>query len=336
MTGKERFRRMFEHREADRLPIVDEPWAGTISRWRSEGMPAGADWRDYFGVDKIERISINNSPLYPVKRLEETDRYYIETSQWGVTMKHFKEEDSTPEFLDFTITTPQAWEQAKARMLSDGERINWDSLKANYPKWQADGRWIQGLFWFGFDVAHSWAVGTETMLIAFLEEPEWVRDMFDTYLSTTIALMDRIWDAGYRFDSIFWYDDMGYKNTPFFSPALYRELLMPYHKKAVQWAHDKGIYSHLHSCGDISKLLPDVISTGVDALNPIEAKAGMDVLEIKKQYGDKLVLHGGINAVLWDKKDEILAEVERLVPALKENGGDIFSSPPPLPQTVNL
>lgn len=336
MTSKERFQRMFAHKEADRVPIVDEPWEGTIARWQREGMPADMDWRDYFDVDKVERISLDISPRFQEKIIEDTDRYYIATSPWGVTMKHFKEEDSTPEFLDFTITSPDEWEKAKARMTLDKDRIPWDYLKKNYPIWQKEGRWIQGLFWFGFDVTHSWAVGTETLLIAMLEEPEWVTDMFQTYLDNTIALMDVLWEEGYHFDSIFWYDDMGYKNTAFFSNELYREMLQPYHRKAVQWAHDRNVYAHLHSCGDIRKLLPDIMDTGVDALNPIEIKAGMNVLDIKKQYGDKLVLHGGINAVLWDQQEAIIAEIERVLPILKENGGYIFSSDHSIPNSVSL
>ena len=73
-------------------------------------------------------------------------------------------------------------------------------------------------------------------------------------------------------------------------------------------------------------LIPDVLATGVDCLNPLEVKAGMDSLALKREYGDRLMLHGGINAVLWDDKEAILAEIERLVPVLKENGGFIFSS----------
>lgn len=336
MTSKERFTRMFQHREADRIPIIDSPWNGTIARWQREGMPVGMDWRDYFGVDKAETISADISPRYEQKILEETDRYYIATSEWGVTMKHFKEMDSTPEFLDFKVEDSQIWQEAKSRMTVDPGRIDWDYLKHNYPVWQREGRWVQGLFWFGFDVTHSWTVGTETMLIAMAEEPEWVMDLFDTYLRQSMAHMQMIWDAGYRFDSIFWYDDMGYKGTPFFSNTMYRQLLQPYHKKAVQWAHDRGIYAHLHSCGDIMPLIPDILETGVDALNPLEVKAGMEPLTLKKQYGDRLVLHGGINAVLWDDAQAITGEIRRVVPVLKENGGYIFSSDHSIPNSVSL
>ena len=161
MNSYERIKRMYEHKEADRIPIIDDPWAGTIRRWHREGMPAGMDWCDYFDVDKIGVINIDISPRMPVRRLEENDRWYIETSSWGVTMKHFKEEDSTPEFLDFTITTEEAWEKAKKQMTVEDDRIPWQMLKDNYDQWRAEGRWLRGVFWFGFDVTHSWMMGTE-------------------------------------------------------------------------------------------------------------------------------------------------------------------------------
>ena len=94
----------------------------------------------------------------------------------------------------------------------------------------------------------------------------------------------------------------------------------------MDWAHSKDIYARLHSCGDIMPLIPDILETGIDALNPIEIKAGMDVFGLKKQYGDRLVLHGGINAVLWDDKEAITEAIRQTVPVLKENGGYIFAS----------
>ena len=335
ITTYERMLRTFQHRETDRAVIYDSPWAGTIRRWKKEGMPANVDWRDYFGVDKIEAIGIDISPRYECKVLEKTDKYTISTTPWGVTLKNFNEEDSTPEFIDFTVVTEEKWKKAKEKMRPSRDRVDWDFLKNNYPKWRADNRWIQGNFWFGFDVTHSWMVGTETLLIALIENPEWAKDMFNTYLDMCIAQFDMVWDAGYRFDSIFWWDDMGYKNTPFFSNSMYQELLKPVHKRAVEWAHNKGIYAHLHSCGDIMPLIPDVVETGIDALNPIEIKAGMDINELKNNYGKRLVLHGGINAVLWDKHDEILAEIDRCIPILNKDGGYIFASDHSIPNSVS-
>jgi len=327
---------MFDHKEADRVPITDQPWEGTVSRWKREGMPNDADWRDFFDVDKFEAIHIDVSPRYEEKTLEDNDKFRVYTTNYGITMKHLKGEDTTPEYLDYTITDPAKWAEAKKRMIMTPDRINWDFLQKNFPKWDAEGRWVEGVFWFGFDVAHSWMIGMETMLIAMIEEPEWVEDMFQTMLNSSIALFDMIWDKGYHFDAIMFYDDMGYKQNQFFSLAKYRELLKPAHKRAIEWGLDRGIPTRLHSCGMIEPLIPDLIEMGLAGLNPLEVKAGMDPIKLKKQYGDKLTLHGGINAVLWDKPDEIKDEIERVVPVLKENGGYIFSSDHSIPNNVSL
>lgn len=336
MTSEERIRRMYEHKEADRVPVMDSPWAGTLRRWRAEGMPAGADWRDYLGIDKTARIGVDITPQYEQRVIEETDRYIIKTSSWGVTMKHFKEEDSTPEFLDYTVVDVDSWAEAKARMTLSDNRIPWQMLRDNYARWKAEGQWITADFWFGFDVTHSWMMGTETTLIAMMEEPELIEDIIGTYLDRCMKLFERIWDAGYKFDEIYWPDDMGYRGTTFFSPAMYREIVKPFHKKAVDWAHERGIYARLHSCGNIMTLVDDILDTGVDGLNPLEVKAGMDALKLKREHGDRLLLHGGINAVFWDDTEAILEEIQQKVPVLKEGGGYIFASDHSIPNSVPL
>jgi uroporphyrinogen decarboxylase len=336
MTTYERFKRMFEHKEADRIPIIDDPWGATIERWRKEGLPEKTSFTDFFGLDHVASIGADNSPKYPEEVLEETPEFKIVKTKWGATLKSWKHVASTPEFLDFTIKDPDSWQAAKKRMTPSRERINWDHLKRNYPLWREKGYWVQGNFWFGFDVTHSWAVGTERVLMAMLEEPEWISDMFNHYLDVHIALFDMILDAGFQPDGIRWPDDMGYKHSQFFSLSAYREILKPVHKRAIDWAHARGLKAHLHSCGDVNPFVPELLEIGLDALHPLEVKAGMNPVELKKKYGDRLVLHGGINAVLWDDKEAIIAEIARVVPEMKERGGYIFSSDHSVPSSVSL
>ncbi len=337
MTSRERFARMFAHQEADRVPIIDGPWGSTIERWQREGLPADVPWEEYFGTDRITMLGVDTSPRFPNTVIEETEDYRIETSAWGVTMKNWKHAGSVPEFLDFTIIDMDSWRAAWERMEGDDDnRIPWDWLKAQWPEIQRRGDWIAASLWFGFDITHSWMVGTERVLEAMVDNPEWLQDIFEKCLTRNLALFDRVWDAGFRFDSIFWCDDMGYKGHPFFSPAMYRRLVKPYHARAIEWAHAKGIYAHLHSCGNVMELLPDLLDIGLDALNPIEVKAGMDPVHIKQLYGDRLVLHGGINAVLWDKPEKIEAEMRRVLPVVKQNGGYIFASDHSVPDSVGL
>ncbi len=291
---------------------------------------------DYFGLDNCVGFSADNSPRYPQETLEETDEWAIRTTSWGATAKHWKHAGGVPEFLDFKIKDPDSWREAKARMKPDPDRINWERLEQNYVTWRKEGAWISGGLWFGFDVIHSWAVGTERLLVAMVEQPEWVSEMFHHWLDVHIALLDMIWEAGYHFDAVSWPDDMGYKNSQFFSPRMYRELLKPVHRKAVEWAHAKGAKVHLHSCGYVAPFIPDLIEIGIDMLNPLEVKAGMDPVALKAQYGDRLAFQGGINAVLFDQPAELEAEMHRVIPVMKQGGGYWISSDHSVPQSVSL
>ncbi|MEA2062862.1 MAG: uroporphyrinogen decarboxylase family protein [Gemmatimonadota bacterium] len=336
LTTRERFTRMFEHRDADRVPIFDYPWPTTIERWHKEGLPEGTDFVDYFGLDQVIEIQLDNSPRYPEKVIEETGEYKIYTTSFGITMKQWKHLTSTPEYLDFSIKDRESWQNAKERMTPDPDRIPWERLKKNYRKWRESGHWIQTNLWFGFDVTHAWAVGTEQLLVALVEDPEWCMDMFNHYLDVNLALVEMVMEKGYEFDCAFWWDDMGYKGSQFFSVDMYRELLKPVHKRAIEWAHSRGMKAHLHSCGNVNPFIPELVGVGLDALNPLEVKAGMDPLELKRKYGGDLVLHGGINAVLWEDLEAIEAEIKEVLPGMKENGGYIFSTDHSVPDSVSL
>ena len=336
LTSRERFRRMYDHQEADRVPIIDDPWVSTVERWQREGLPADVSYIDYFGLDHVSTICVDNSPRYPEQMLEETDEYQIATTRWGVTRKTWKHAASTPQYLDFTVIDADTWRQAKQRITPDRDRIDWQLLEKNYPIWQQRGDWIQAGLWFGFDITHSGIVGTERLLRALIKDPEWCRDMFGHQLDVTLTLLDMIWDAGYKFECVTWPDDMGYKQNQFFSLRTYRDVLKPFHQRAIDWAHAKGLKAHLHSCGDVRPLIPELLGMGLDALNPLEVKAGMDPINLKKTYGDRLVLHGGINAVLWNDPDAIRAEMTRTLPILKQSGGYIFSSDHSVPSSVSL
>lgn len=123
-------------------------------------------------------------------------------------MKNWKHRGGVPEFLDFTIVDRDSWQEAKTRMTPTPDRIPWDTLRQDYRRWREEGYWISAALWFGFDVTHSWVVGTERVLLAMVEDPEWLVDMFHHFLDVNLALLDMIWEAGYTFDEITWPDAM--------------------------------------------------------------------------------------------------------------------------------
>jgi uroporphyrinogen decarboxylase len=335
LTTRERMRRMFAHQDADRVPVVDAPWASTIERWKHEGLPENGDYEAYLGMDRVRLIMADNSPRFPEDVIEETEAYIVHKSRWGAIKKDWKHAASTPQHLDFVVKDRDSWEKAKERMQPDPARIPWDMLRTHYKGWREAGDWISAGFWFGFEVTYSHMIGVP-FFIAMAEDPEWVKDIVTTMLDLSIALYDMVWEAGYTFDQVNWWNDMGYKGTSFMSPKMYRELFKPADRKAAEWAHRHGCVVHYHSCGNVSQLVPDLIDAGVDMLNPLEVKAGMDPLALKATYGKSLAFHGGLNAMCYEPPEAMWAEMQRVIPVMMSDGGYVAATDHSIPDSVSL
>jgi len=327
---------MYEHRDADRVPICDTPWASTLERWHREGLPGDVPYYDYFELDPVHGVEVDISPRYEQKIVEDRPDYVVRTTRWGATERNWRHATSTPEYLGFKVVDPDTWRQAKARMTPAEDRIPWEWLKTRYPEYRQRGHWIQAKFRFGFEAVHAFTVGTERTLMALCTDPEWITGMFNHYLDMNIAHFDSLLEKGYRFDAMNWTDDIAFKNSQFFSLAMYRELLKPVHRRAVEWAHARGMKAKYHSCGDIIPFLPDLIEIGIDGLHPLEVKAGVNPVAVKHAYGDRLVLHGGVDARLWEDEAQMEAYVRRILPVMKAGGGYIFSTDHTVPDSASL
>lgn len=336
MTTHERMTAMYAHREADRVPIFDLVWESTIQRWRREGLPAGVNCMDYLGFDKIVAINFDTTPRFERKVIEETDSYVIDQDAFGLTKKNFKPCSSTPQHIDSIIKDPASWALAKPRMAPSSDRLDWAALDRDYKRWREEGAWITVGPWYGFDIVSTRMCGSELILYAMAENPEWVADMCNTGSDLALGMLDMIWDAGYHFDEFMWYDDMAYRNGLLFSPDLWREILRPYQKRAIDWAHAHGIKAHLHCCGRVTSLIPDLIELGLDALNPLEVKAGMDPAWVKKTYGDQLLLRGGFDIQNWSDPAKYENDIRTVLPAMMQSGGYVFASDHSIADSVAL
>ena len=336
MTTHQRMTRVYQHKEPDRVPIAGGPWASTLARWRREGLPNDVNWDRYFDIDRFVAIAIDTSPRFEAKVIEETDTYVIERDSWGMTKRNFKPVSSTFEHLDHMVRDPRTWQEAKQRMTPTRDRIDWQALQENHKVWREQGAWIVVAPWFGYDIVNARMCNTETILTAMADDPAWVMDMCNHGCDLTLALLDMLWDEGYTFDELMWFDDMAYKKGMLFSKAMWHQILRPYQKRTIDWAHAHGIKAHLHCCGNINALIPELLDLGLDALNPMEVKAGMDPAQIKKQYGNDLVLRGGFDIRLWDDVIKIEENIRTLLPVMMDSGGYVFSSDHSIADSVSL
>lgn len=112
---------------------------------------------------------------------------------------------------------------------------------------------------------------------------------------------------------------------------------MPHHKRLFAWCKAHGMQVIYHCDGYIERLLPLLIESGIDCIQPLEARCGNDVRIYKEKYKEKVSFIGNINAdVLASDKDSIYQEVKSKVQIAKENGGYIFHSDHSVPPTVSL
>jgi uroporphyrinogen decarboxylase len=121
------------------------------------------------------------------------------------------------------------------------------------------------------------------------------------------------------------------------SPEMYREIVQPGHKRTIDYCHSRGLPVIMHSCGFIEPLLPGMIEAGIDCLQVIEIKAGMDLLRIKRNFGDRIALCGGMDArnLVANDIPAIRAELAEKIPLVKEGFGYILHSDHSIPDTCD-
>ncbi|MFQ6099308.1 MAG: uroporphyrinogen decarboxylase family protein [Armatimonadota bacterium] len=336
MTSRERVLAAIQHKEADRVAIHDSPWATTEARWHREGLPQGQSSAEYFGFE-FRTPWVNNSLMLETSVIEETDEYTIATTQDGATFRNWKGKTSTPELIDFSITTREKWEEVKPRMVMRDDRVDWENgLKANREQ-RERGLFVACSFGPGFTKVCN-MVGPERLMMTMIDDPEWVKDMFMTDAQLCVDVAEEMMGRGFEFDAGWVFDDLGFRDRPFFSPQMYRELLMPAHRLICDCFKARGLPMLLHSCGNNMQLAPLLIECGFDVLQPLEVKAGNDMLLLKQRFGDRLALMGGIDvrAMASDDPTWIEREISTKIPAAMAGGGYIYHSDHSVPDNVSF
>ena len=336
MTGRDRVLLALNHKESARIPMHDSLWSATIKRWKKEGLPEEVDVNEYFGWD-FTFLGANCTPRFPVKVIEKNERFIIQTTPQGGKRKNFLDYTTTPEVIDWPIKTKDDWKEIKKRLKPDFTRVDWVSALDIYNKARDEGKFICFSGGFGYDILQSY-IKSEQLLITMIEDPEWVKEMIMTLAELTLVMMEFMMKNGFSFDGAFFYNDMGYRNGPLFSPDAYLKTHYQADKMAYGYCHSKNMKVILHCCGNVKEFIPMLIDAGLDCLQPLEVKAGMDLIELKEKYGDKLSFMGGIDTRLMNDPDKtkIENEIKTKFAVAMKNGGYIYHSDHSIPNTVSF
>lgn len=166
----------------------------------------------------------------------------------------------------------------------------------------------------------------EEFYAMFYEEPEKAHEEAKKKMERSIELARRQVDQGVDFICI--NSDYGYNAGPFMSPAMFAEFVTPYLAEIVHKMHEFGTKAILHSDGDLRSILDQLVSTGVDGYHSIDPQGSMDIAEVKKRYGDRLILMGNVQTSLLQETNEplIRKSVDYCMTHGKPGGRYIFST----------
>lgn len=339
----DRMAKALRHEEPDRVPISDFFWGGFLRRWRAElGLPGHTDIYRYYDLDWIVTNPNMDPWIRPFETISETpDEVVIKTGFGAVIRKSF--ELPMPEMRAWDIDAFEKLEQAEFDDPADGRRFFaagdnqiagvGDGFQRNSPPWVETIRSLRPDFpVYGSIIEASECltrlVGQGNAMLWMGQEPERMGAVIDRigayFLAMTRAQIEAA--AGLLDGFVIW-GDVAYKKSTFMSPAYWRKHFKPWVARMTELAHAAGLPVIYHGCGNVAALLPDFIEIGVDAYNPLEAKAGLDVLDLRRRYGHKLAFcgNGDIRVLESGDPEAVKREVLRKLNAAR-GGGYIFQS----------
>ena len=171
----------------------------------------------------------------------------------------------------------------------------------------------------------GWALrGFENFLSDVVLNPKFVEELMDRLVEMYIRLIDQI--ARHPFDGIRFADDWGYQRGVTIGANHWRRLIMPGLKLIFEYARQKNLTVMVHSDGDLTEIIPDLIQSGVQILNPIQPEC-MDILWLKKEYGRHLCFNGGISSQYTIPRGtprQIQKEIMACLKYLGKDGGFII------------
>jgi uroporphyrinogen decarboxylase len=339
LTGRERVNRAMEHRDQDRVPRHESFWNETILRWEKEGLRGGQS----AVLDLLETDFHSLNWLWPQvfpgqeDLLEEDAETRVIRDGQGKVVRYWKSKSGTPEHIGFGCETREIWEATyKPALLDAGLQVDPAAIVRSYRAGRKKGRWCHLTSVEPFEETRS-VLGDEIALMAMAEDPEWIQDVSVTFTDQVIRNLDAVLATGIQPDGLWIYGDMAFNHATMCSPAMYRDLIWPDHKRLADWAHAHRMKFIYHTDGDVNGVLDLYAEAGFDCLQPLESKANMDIRKLAPDYGDRFTFFGNIDVMKMITNDLGLIEEEIATkfPAGMEHRGYIYHSDHSVPPQVS-
>ena len=183
----------------------------------------------------------------------------------------------------------------------------------------------------------AWSLrGMENLLMDFIQNQEFVHELFTKINDFNLALVKNF--KKYPVDGIIFGDDWGWQRGLMMHPDTWRKFIRPYLEKTYKQAHRQGYDVFIHSCGDISVILDDLIEIGVNVFNPFQPEV-MDISSVIEKYSERLAFYGGLSiqkTLPFGTREDVRSEVSHRLELARKFGGYIISPSHDMPPDIPL
>lgn len=352
MNTRERFNATMHYQPRDRAPIADFGfWKETIPIWHGQGLPEDVFFTydrsntvDFFGMDfGIDSVGIGVEsglcPAFEERVLEDYGNRIILQQSDGVIVERDRFMSSIPKPLSHTLTDRDSWRKHFVPRLNPAtpERFpsDWEERANCWKDPQRDRiLTLPGGSLYGW--LRNW-MGLEKLSLTVYDDPTFFDEMITTVADCIVAVLEKVFASGLRFDACGMWEDMAYNAGPLLSPKHFRRYMMPHLRRITDVCHRHGVDVIWVNCdGKIDLLLPLWLEAGVNCMFPIEVGTWRaDPIKFRKQYGKNLLMMGGFDKhILAQSTEAIEREILRLTPLVEEGGYIAFCDhrvPPDVP-----
>jgi hypothetical protein len=303
------------------------PLVGLKDEWRAQGASeAELDLSAFrFRRSMAYRVRVNTGWMGGSKPriLEEDDEFILGIDRYGRRVRLSKKAATIPLPMDYPVQTMDDWLEIKHHYAFSEDRFssgwNEDSLRA-----RDEGYVLAVGIPGGFDEPRQ-LMGEEVLCEGYYAQPDVIHDMLKTIGDTAEQMLDRV-SSEVQVDQLSVHEDMAGNNGSLAGPKQVREFIGPYYRRAWDLLESRGarLFGQ-DSDGDMNSVIPNFLDAGLNYMYPNEPAAGMDIVDVRARYGNRLALMGGIDKhVIRRSREEIEAELEYKIPPMVRTGGCVL------------
>jgi len=166
--------------------------------------------------------------------------------------------------------------------------------------------------------------GIENFLYDMAAEPECAQQLLDMIIRKNLVMLENILPCK-DIDGILLGSDWGSQKDLLISPECFRRMIKGGEKQEYELIRKYGKDVFVHSCGNIVRVMDDLVEIGLQGLNPVQPEC-MDLKLLKENYGDSITFYGGISTqrtLPYGTPEDVIRETNEVVELMSKGGGYI-------------